>query len=348
MEILVLFLTIFVVYQLIYHGIPKEKRGGIHTFHVIFSTVTGVLVLAAAVLGSFYTIAEQEQAVLVTLGKASAVTDTGLHFKIPFIQKVIKVDTTIKGMPIGFREEDDQMVEKESLMITSDYNFVNIDFFVEYQVTDPVRYLYASNDPVLILKNIAQSSIRDTVGQYDVDAVITTGKNEIQGAIKELIISKLEEEDIGLALVNLTIQDAVPPTEEINAAFKAVETAKQGMETALNTAEKYYNQKIPEANAQADQILQSAQVTKTQRINQAYEEIALFQAKYKEYAKNKEVTRLRMFYETMEEILPDVKVVIGADDGSVTTLYPLESFTGQNSTGSGTENNVGNGNETGN
>ena len=333
MEILILFLTVFITYQLVYHCIPKVKRAGIRTFHIIFTTVFTVMVVASAVLGSVYTIAEQEQAVLVTLGKASAVTDTGLHFKIPFIQKVIKVDTTIQGMAIGFNSETDEKIEKESLMITSDYNFVNIDFFVEYQVTDPVRYLYASNDPVLILKNIAQSSIRDTVGLYDVDTVITTGKNEIQSVIKELIISKLEEQDIGLALVNLTIQDAIPPTEEINAAFKAVETAKQGMETAVNAAEKYYNQKIPEANAEADKILQSAQVTKTQRVNQAYEEIALFEAQYKEYAKNKDITKLRMFYETMEEILPGVKVVIGADDGSVTTLYPLESFTSGNTTG---------------
>lgn len=331
MKILILFLTIFIVYQIVYHCIPKFKREAIRTFHIIFTSVVVVMVLAATVLSSFYTIEEQEQAVLVTFGKASAVTETGLHFKIPFIQEVVKVDTTIQGMPIGFNETD-ETIEKESLMITSDYNFVNIDFFVEYQVTDPVRYLYASNAPVLILKNIAQSSIRDTVGQYDVDAVITTGKNEIQSVIKELIIQKLEQQDIGLALVNITIQDAVPPTEEINAAFKAVETAKQGMETTVNAAEKYYNQKIPEAKAEADKILQSAQVTKIERINQANEEIALFEAQYAEYSKNKEVTKLRMFYETMEEVLPNVKVVIGADDGSVTTLYPLDSFVNENST----------------
>ena len=115
-------------------------------------------------------------------------------------------------------------------MITKDFNFVNVDFFVEYKVSDPVKALYASEQPVVILKNIAQSSIRTIVGGYDVDSVITDKKSEIQAEIKESILNKLSKQDIGIMLVNITIQDAEPPTEEIMRAFKSVETAKQSKE----------------------------------------------------------------------------------------------------------------------
>ena len=114
------------------------------------------------------------------------------------------------------------MCIRDRLMITSDYNFVNVDFFVEYKVTDPVKAIYNSQSPELILKNIAQGCIRSVVASYDVDSVLTTGKSEIQSNIKQLIVGKLEEQDLGIALVNITIQDSEPPTAEVMEAFKAV------------------------------------------------------------------------------------------------------------------------------
>ena len=195
-----------------------------------------LVVLAIIGFGSFYTIKEQEQVVITTFGKAKAVTEAGLHLKIPVIQKIHRVDTTIKGFPIGYEEATNRTIESEAVMITKDFNFVNVDFFVEYKVSDPIKYLYASSDPVIILKNIAQSNIRSTVGSYDVDSVITSGKYEIQSKIKEKILEDLMNHDIGLMLVNITIQDSEPPTEEVMEAFKSVETAKQGKDTAINNA----------------------------------------------------------------------------------------------------------------
>lgn len=292
-----------------------------------------LVVLAVVVVifafNSTYQINEQEQAVLVTLGKPQSVTDSGLHFKIPFIQKVIKVDTTIHGFTMGYNTSDDGYVldTDESLMITSDYNFVNVDFFVEYKVTDPVKAIYNSQSPELILKNIAQGCIRSVVASYDVDSVITTGKSEIQSNIKQLIVGKLEEQDLGIALVNITIQDSEPPTAEVMEAFKAVETAKQGKETALNNANKYRNEQVPEAQAQADGIIKNAEAQKEQRINEATAQVARFNSMYEEYVKNPTVTKLRMFYEAMEDVLPELKVIIVGNDGTQTVL-PLDSFTG--------------------
>ncbi len=284
-----------------------------------------VIVVAVIIFGATYQVKEQEQAVLTTFGQAQAVTEPGLHFKIPLIQNVQKVNTTIQGFAIGYNEETSETVEKEAVMITSDYNFVEVDFFVEYKVSDPVKALYASQDPVLVLKNISQSCIRTVIGGYDVDSVLTTGKNEIQSVIKEMIIEKLSMNDIGLQLVNISIQDAEPPTVEIMEAFKDVETAKQGKDTALNNANKYRSENIPNAQAQADGIIKSAEAYKEQRINEATGQVSRFNAMYEEYSKFPIVTKERMFYEAMEEVLPDLELVIDGGDG-VQKVLPLDDF----------------------
>lgn len=284
-----------------------------------------ILVVAATMfLGSFYTIKEQEQAVVTTFGKAKTVSSAGLHLKIPVIQSVHKVDTTIRGLSIGYDLATNQRIDTESMMITSDFNFVNVDFYVEYKVSDPVKFLYASEDPVVILKNIAQSSIRATVGSYNVDDVITTGKYEIQSSIKQAIIDKLLEQEIGLQLVNISLQDAEPPTAEVMEAFKAVETAKQGAETSENNANKYRNEQIPQAEAQVDRITQEAESTKQRRINEANAEVARFNEMYEEYIKNPLITKQRMYYETIERILPHTKLIIDNGSTGVQKLLPLE------------------------
>ncbi len=286
-----------------------------------------IIVLIIISTSAFFEIKEQEQAVVTTFGKAQTVSTAGLHFKIPFIQQVHKVDTTIKSLTIGYDLETNEKNELESMMITKDFNFVNVDFYLEYRVSDPEKALYASKEPVKILKNIAQSSIRMVVGSYDVDSVITTGKLEIQSAIKASILEMLEKQDIGIQLVNITIQDSEPPTAAVMEAFKSVETAKQGKETALNNANKYSNEQLPKAEAQVDKILQDAQTSKTQRINEAYAEVSRFNEMYKEYLKYPLITKQRMFYEAMEDVLPSLKVVIDSGDGNIQKLLPLDSLT---------------------
>ena len=293
---------------------------------VIGAAVAAVVLLPAAA-GSFYQIQEQEQAVLVTFGKPKAVTETGLHSKLPLIQQVKKVNTTIQGFPVGYNEADNEVVESESIMITSDYNFIDVDFFVEYRISDPVAYLYASREPEQILRSISQSCIRNVIGSYVVDDVLTTGKSEIQAKIKEMIMEQLEEQEIGLMLTNITMQDSEPPTAEVMEAFKKVETAKQGKETTLNNAEKYRSEKLPEAEAEADQIIKKAEAAKQTRVNEAEGQVARFNAMYEEYKKNPEITKERMYYEAMEDVLPGVKLVIDSGDG-VEKLLPLESFSG--------------------
>lgn len=306
-------------------GIERIRPNSVGNMFKTTGIIALVIVLVFMASQSTYQIREQEQAVLTTFGKAQAVTTPGLHFKVPFIQNVTKVNTTIKGFSIGYNEETNEVIEDEAIMITSDYNFIDVDFYVEYKVSDPVKALYASEDPVTILKNMAQSCIRTVIGSYDVDSVLTTGKNEIQAAIKEMIMKELEENDIGVALVNITIQDSEPPTVEIMEAFKKVETAKQGKETAINNANKYRNEKLPTAQAEADKIIKDAEAFKAERINEATGQVARFNSMYAEYIKNPVVTKERMFYEAMEEVLPDLKLIIDSGEG-VEKILPLESF----------------------
>lgn len=305
------------------------------------AAIAALMILAVLSFESVYSIGEQEQGVVTTFGHAGNVVTSGLHFKIPFVQRVTKVNTTILGFPIGYRSGNDEnasqeQIDDESLMITSDFNFVNVDFYVEYKVSDPVKYLYNSQQPQQILKNVSQSCIRNIISNYAVDDVITTGKSKIQAEIKEMIIEKLEEQDIGLMLVNISMQDAEPPTEAVIEAFKAVETAKQGKETAINNANKYRNEKIPEASAKADQITQGAEAAKQERVNEGIAQAARFNEMFAEYEKNPVLTKQRMFYEAMEEVLPGVKLVIDDGSGSLNkTLYldelQLEDITNSSS-----------------
>ena len=217
----------------------------------------------------------------------------------------------------------------ESAMITGDYNIVNVDFFVEYKISDPVAFLFHSTDPEMILRNLIQSQVRNVVGSAAVDSVLTDGKEGIQSQVKELVAEILSEYDIGLTLVDVRIQDAEPPTNDVIEAFKAVETAKQQAEAVVNKAMAYKNSQIPNAEAQADKLLQNAEFLKQKRINEAVEAVAMFEAMFAEYIQNPDITKARMYYEAISQILPGVKLYIntGSSD-SIDMLLPLESLVG--------------------
>ena len=297
----------------------------------IIVTVVVVLALVITAGSCFYTVDDKQQAVVTTFGQVTDITDAGLHFKLPFgIQQVKKVDVNVyQKIELGYNSTSPDMYvtnTSESTMITGDYNIVNVDFFVEYKISDPVAFLYSSNDPEMILRNLIQSQVRNVVGSTSVDAVLTDGKENIQIQVKELVTQILEEYDIGLTLVDVRIQDSEPPTQDVIEAFKAVETAKQQAETVVNDATAYKNAQLPNAQAQADQLIQNAEYLKQARINEATQQVAMFTAMYEEYALNPEITRSRMYYEAIAEVLPGVRLYINTGDGSsVEMLLPLES-----------------------
>lgn len=303
-----------------------------------------ILILLISVLATcWYTVDDKQQAVITTFGKVTDITNAGVHFKLPLgIQQVYKVNVNVyQKIELGYRTDAAsptgyQVVESESKMITGDYNIVNVEFFVEYKISNPVKYLFGSYEPELILRNLIQSQVRNVVGSTSVDAVLTSGKEEIQMKVKELVAQILSEYDIGLMLTDVKIQDSEPPTNEVIEAFKAVETAKQGAETVVNEALAYENSELPRAEAEADKLIQNAEYLKQNRINEAVEQIAMFEAMYKEYALNPEITRSRMYYEAIIKMLPGVKLYIDTSaSGSLDMLLPLESFISSTGGGAG-------------
>ncbi len=301
---------------------------------IVITLVAAVLVIIAAAT-CWYTVDDKQQAVVTTFGRVTEVKNAGLYFKLPFgIQEAYKVDVNVyQKIELGYRTNPSapggyDLVRDESNMITGDYNIVNVEFFVEYKVSDPEKYLFSSYEPEEILRNLIQSQVRNVVGSTNVDAVLTNGKELIQQKVKELITDVLATYDIGLMLTDVKIQDSEPPTDEVTAAFKQVETAKQGAETVVNEARAYKNAEIPQAQAQADKLLQNAEYLKQSRINAALEKIALFEAMYTEYANNPAITRSRMYYEVITRLLPGVKLYIDTSEGGVDKMLPLESFFG--------------------
>ena len=307
---------------------PGEKK------KIKRALILGAIVIVALVLvfTSFFTVNDKQQAVITTFGRVTGTpVGSGLHFKLPFgIQRAYLVDVHVyQKIEIGYitlANGDTISVQDESKMITGDYNIVNVDFFVEYKISDPVQYLFASREPETILKNVAQGQIRNVISSYLVDDILTTGKLEIQAKIREAISDELDTYQIGLILTEIRIQDAEPPTEEVIAAFKSVESARQNRETTINQANAYKEQQLPVANAEADQLTQNAEYLRQNRINDANKQVAMFEAMYAQYALNPLITRERMYFEAMEQILPGVRVIINTTGADASMLLPLDEF----------------------
>lgn len=287
------------------------------------------LVALICIFRCFYSVNEQQNAVVMQFGTVLKVDTAGFHVKAPW-QTVKKVDITTHGTPIGYSIENGQNIPNtdDGIMITEDYNFLNIDFYMEYCVSDPVAYLYNSENPELVLRNIAQACIRTVVSNYTVDEAMTTAKGQIQADIKQAIVDELDKNNIGLKIINITIQDSEPPTDAIKAAFQSVENAKQGADTAMNKAKEYQNNQLPAAQAEADNIIQQAEADKAARIAEAQGQVERFNKIYEQYKQFPYVTKVRLFYEKMEGVLPGCKVII--TDGTTSTVYPVDSFTGTN------------------
>ena len=321
-------------YRWVKENPPKNNKPDFGKVKKTLAILAIVALAAVLVFTSYYTVDDKQQAVVTTFGKVTDITDPGLHFKIPFgVQQVHKVDVNVyQKIELGYVTNENGTTSTktgESTMITGDYNIVNVDFFVEYKISDPVTYLFSSTDPEMILRNLIQSQVRNVVGSAAVDSVLTDGKEGIQSQVKELVAEILAEYDIGLTLVDVRIQDAEPPTNEVVEAFKAVETAKQQAEAVVNEAKAYQNAQIPNAEAQADKLLQNAQFLKQKRINEAVEAVAMFEAMYAEYIQNPDITKARMYFEAISQILHGVKLYINTGSGeSIDMLLPLESLVG--------------------
>ncbi|WP_016837136.1 MULTISPECIES: FtsH protease activity modulator HflK [Ureibacillus] len=290
-----------------------------------------------AIFTTWYTVDESEQAVVITFGQATeTITDAGLHFKLPWpVQKVEILSKETYSLQFGYKTtKDGEIVTKDSetKMITGDENIVLTDLVVQYKISDPVKYLFQSEDPKQLLHHATSSAIRSIIGSSTIDEALTDGRADIEQKTRDLLVSVMEDYDIGVTILAVKLQDVELPNAEVRAAFTAVTDARETKNTKINEAKKYENQKISEAQGEKDAIISRAEGEKIARIQQAEGDVALFNKLYNAYVGNREITRQRLVLETLEEVLPGAQIYIMNDNGETLKYLPLQPQTVQQNT----------------
>lgn len=291
--------------------------------------ILGLLLVLSST--SFYTVDQTEYAILVTFGKPSdAIVSPGLRFKLPYpIQAVKKVSRETFSLTLGYEDRSDGMTvkEHEAKMITGDENIILADLEVQWQVIDPIAFIYNSEDPVNILSNATSSALRGVIGSSLVDDALTDGRTRIMNDIRDTLVDMVDSYNIGIAIRNVNLQDVDLPTDEVSDAFKKVASAREERITKINQANRYKNEKINTAEGQKAALISKAEGVKVSRTEQARGDVAQFDAIYSEYVNNKDITRDRLMIETLERILPDVQIyIMQENEGSNTVKYlPLEA-----------------------
>ena len=278
-------------------------------------------------LTGVYVVGPDEVGVVRTFGKHTRVAQSGLNYHLPYpieIARTPKV-TEVKRVEIGFRSMGNNQfrtIEKESLMLTGDENIVDAELIVQYKIKNAVNYLFNFVEPELTVREAAEASLRTVIGRHKIDQALTAGKFEIQEETKELLQSILDKYETGILVVAVQLQDVSPPKQVI-AAFKDVASAKEDKNRMINQAEGYRNDVIPKARGEAQAMIREAEGFKEARIKRAEGDVAKYNAMLVEYKKAKEVTRKRMYLETMEEILPNIEKYIVPESGGGNLLNLL-------------------------
>ena len=278
-------------------------------------------------LTGIYIVGPDEVGVVQTFGKYSRAAQSGLNYHFPFpIEKVSTPKVTeVKRIEIGFRtvgKNQYQTIQRESLMLTGDENIVDAEMIVQYKIKDPVAYTFNFIEPELTVRQAGEASLRTVVGRHNIDEALTSGKFMIQEEAKELIQSILDKYNTGLLVVAVQLQDVSPP-EQVIAAFKDVASAKEDKNRMINQAEGYRNDIIPKARGEAQAGIREAEGYKKARIARAEGDVSKFNSVLKEYRKSKEVTEIRMFLETAEEILSNREKIIVPDGKEGSNLINL-------------------------
>jgi len=296
------------------------------------SMLWGIILLLLVVWiipGTFYFVEPDEEGVVTRFGKFDRTNSPGLHFKYPspIEHAATPKITQVRRAEIGFRTAQGrptQSVPAESLMLTGDQNIVDMNLVVQYRIMDSVQYLFNVRRPHKLIRDAAETVIRGITGSKKIDEALTTGKAEIQVLAKDQIQALLDKYKSGLQVVTIQLQ-AVHPPEQVADSFKDVVRAREDKERMINEAQGYRNAVIPEARGQAAQIVRVAEGYREEKIKRAEGDAKRFLQQYGEYKKAPDITRKRIYLETMEQILPEInKVIMGnKKGGNVLPILPL-------------------------
>ena len=292
-----------------------------------------IIILAFVWIASgLYRVGPDEQGVVLRFGKFVKTTQPGLHYHIPLPVETVQTPkvTKVNRIDIGFRSERDSGfsqgggvadVPQESLMLTGDENIVNIDFSVFWVIKDAGKFLFEIQDPEGTVKAAAETAMREVIAKSKIQPVLTEGRAQIEIETQEIIQSILDEYNSGIQITQVQTQKADPPDQVID-AFRDVQAARADMERSKNEAEAYANDVIPRARGEAAKIMQAAEAYKQRVVAASEGEASRFVSIYNEYAKAKQVTKDRMYLETMEKVLADIdKVIIDKNSGSGVVPY---------------------------
>lgn len=292
----------------------------------------GLIAVALAiqiVFASFFTIAPGEVGVILRFGQYNRTTNPGLHFKVPYIEQLAKVNVeAVRKEEFGFRSRgpgaasvfDRKGYDMESLMLTGDKNVIEMAWIVQYKVNDPVKFLFKVRDVPQAVRDLSEMVVRRLVGNMDFDYVLGN-RDSLAADARQELQRELDKLEAGLNVFTIQLQDINPP-EPVRPAFNEVNEADQDMKRLVNEAEKIYNEIIPKARGSAKQIVEEAHGYAVERVNRAEGEVARFKAILEEYRGSEQVTRQRMFLETMEDILPKVERLY-IMEGSQHSALPL-------------------------
>ena len=291
-----------------------------------------IILLFVWLASGLYRVLPDEQGVVLRFGKFIKTTQPGLNYHIPFPVETVETPkvTKVNRMDIGFRSERDSGfssgggvadVPQESLMLTGDENIVNIDFSVFWVIKDAGKFLFEIQDPEGTVKAAAETAMREVIAKSRIQPILTEGRAKIEIETQEIIQSILDEYNSGIQITQVQTQKADPPDQVID-AFRDVQAARADMERSKNEAEAYANDVIPRARGEAAKIMQAAEAYKQKVVAAAEGEASRFVSIYNEYAKAREVTKERMYLETMEKVLADIeKVIIDKNSGSGVVPY---------------------------
>lgn len=298
------------------------------TFKVNFTVIRYALIAIILLIGvnsSFYTVSADSQAVILRFGKPLSETKgPGLHFKIPFgIDRaiVVEVERQLKqefgygsaGASNHYQFTDPSEQELEKSMVTGDLNAALVEWAIQYRIDDPVKYLFAVREPDATLRDLSESVIRQIVGDRTVDEVITIGRQEINNIALEKLQQATTSYSMGLRIEEVQLMNVNPP-RPVQSSFNAVNQAQQDKETAINVANGEYNKEVPRARGEADRMISAANGYAKKRVNEAEGDVASFEALLVEYTAAPEITRRRLYLETMSEILPKLGKTIILDE----------------------------------
>jgi modulator of FtsH protease HflK len=296
----------------------------------IRSIVIGAIVVALAgwlLSTTWFRVAEHEEALVLTMGRANRQVQKGVHGKLPWPFETVTVLPVrlTRQMTFGYREQNGKttLVHDEALMITGDENLVWADLLVEWKVADIKKFLFHSEDPEALLRNATGAALRSVVGTTTLDVAITTGKFEVQAEVEKELRALMAAYDVGISVESVKLQDVEPP-DEVKAEFKAVTDARESKSTKINQAEQYKNERLPKARGESQQLIEQAQAHKTERINKALGEVASFKAILTGYKASPTVTEKRLILEALEAVLPGADITIVDTSGETVKYLPIQ------------------------